>query len=50
MKKIALTIAVLTLGLAACDKDEPVDRNYSTNSSVHNDVDECPRADGTPCR
>lgn len=52
MKKIALLImtASACLVIAACEKDEPVDRNYSTVNSVANDVEECPRADGTPCR
>jgi hypothetical protein len=51
MKKIAL-IAVMTLGLAACGGKSGKDRDVVVNETeapVLN-VDECPRADGQPCR
>lgn len=48
MKKI-LTIAVLTLALAACGGQSGNNNGGNTNS-VEQNIDECPRADGTPCR
>ena len=37
MKKVALTVAVLTLGLAACQDNAP-DSNTSTVDTVENDA------------
>lgn len=50
-----LLASVAMLALAACDTDRVVDQNYSTNETVvnedaQNDIDECPRADGQPCK
>jgi hypothetical protein len=51
MKKIALTVAVLALGLAACGgKSGKSDQNVVVvDETESRNVDECPRADGQPC-
>lgn len=52
MKKIILGLVGLTavtLALSACEKEDKV--TYETNNMVvHEDTDECPRADGQPCK
>lgn len=51
MKQI-LFIAVAAVALASCDNDRVVDRAVvvDPDDNVVQNVDECPRADGTPCR
>lgn len=50
MKKIALTVAVLALGLAACGGQSDKNRAVDTVDEPEFNADECPRADGQPCR
>lgn len=44
MRKIALTVAVLALGLAACDNDDDVNRVPADNEVVVNDANDVDRA------
>lgn len=48
MKKVALTVAVLALGLAACG-GQSGKGDAKTEPGKGNTVDECPRGDGQPC-
>lgn len=51
MKTLALTlVAVATLALAACEDNDKVYVPEDNTVVVTNDADECPRADGQPCR
>lgn len=45
-------LAASMLLLGGCNSEEPVDRNaiVVNNDAMNTDVDECPRADGQPCR
>ena len=51
MKRIIILATALTIGLAACDDDDHDGPVYQTNNMVvSNHTEECPRADGQPCR
>lgn len=50
MRRFAiLAIAFASIAVAACDDERPINTN-EVPPVVTNDADECPRADGTPCR
>ena len=53
MKRTIILATAALIGLAACDRDDHDDGPvYNTHDNVveTNDADECPRADGQPCR
>jgi hypothetical protein len=45
-----LIVAVLALGLAACGGQSGDTRHNVDEPDAVQNVDECPRADGQPCR
>ena len=54
MKRLAIQLLAvnLLLAAAACERAEVVDRDVVVNedSPGFNEADECPRADGQPCK
>lgn len=48
----ALAALAIVAGISACDspKNDDVVVNVPPANETANDVDECPRADGQPCR
>lgn len=52
MKRLILATALLALVACAGQSGAPVPTNttYANSIGDHSTVDECPRADGEPCR